>query len=146
LIYLLKVKFQIFDIFNFFLLLIIYLFCFIKGSLRFLNWDNVFCAGGSVLASLTPVPDKFSKRNQLRREYFHEKAYPASDIDLFIYGLDEEQGKEKLTEIYQSVCDAIPYEVIAFRSKHAITLVSQYPHRHIQVLFFFFHFIFHFYL
>ena len=107
---------------------------FTEGSLRFLNWSNVFCAGGAVLAALSPIPEKYSKRNKERREYYHEKAYPASDVDLFIYGLDEAQAKEKLTEIYQAICDAVPYEVVAVRSKHAITLVSQYPHRHIQVV------------
>jgi len=106
---------------------------FTEGSLRFVNWGNVLCAGGSVLAALTPIPEKYAKRNKERRQFYHEKAYPASDVDLFLYGLDEEAAKEKLTEIYQAVCDAVPYEVVAFRSKHAITLVSQYPHRHIQV-------------
>jgi hypothetical protein len=106
---------------------------FTEGSLRNLNWSNIFCAGGAVLAALSPIPERYAKRNKERKQYYHEKAYPASDVDLFVYGLNEEGAKNKLTEIYQAVCDAVPYDVVAIRSKHAITLVSQYPHRHIQV-------------
>ncbi|PKY59660.1 hypothetical protein RhiirA4_482598 [Rhizophagus irregularis] len=49
-----------------------------------------------------------------------------SDINLFIYGLDEEAAKKKMEEIYENVCKAIPWEVTCIRSKHCVTIISQY--------------------
>ncbi|CAB5350197.1 unnamed protein product [Rhizophagus irregularis] len=49
-----------------------------------------------------------------------------SDINLFIYGLDEEAAKKKMKEIYENVCKAIPWEVTCIRSKHCVTIISQY--------------------
>uniref|UniRef100_U9TT42 Uncharacterized protein n=1 Tax=Rhizophagus irregularis (strain DAOM 181602 / DAOM 197198 / MUCL 43194) TaxID=747089 RepID=U9TT42_RHIID len=37
------------------------------------------------------------------------------DINLFIYGLDEEAAKKKMEEIYENVCKAIPWEVTCIR-------------------------------
>jgi dihydrodipicolinate synthase/N-acetylneuraminate lyase len=48
---------------------------------------------GSVLACLLPVPAKYAGTNAGIRHYYHNVAYKSSDIDIFIYGLDEE-GKE----------------------------------------------------
>ena len=55
-------------------------------------------------------------------------------MDLFLYGLTPEQANAKLQEIYFAVTEANPHEVVCFRSKHAVTLVSQYPFRHIQII------------
>ena len=74
--------------------------------------------------SCTEVP--FSKvfgvpqRRPLPRtvsQYYHEVAYKSSDIDLFIYGLTEEEGKQKLLEIYFAICEkTMPLvHTIAFR-------------------------------
>ena len=46
----------------------------------------------------------------------------------------QEQGLAKLEEIYQAVVDACPFKVIAIRSAFAVTLVSQYPFRHVQIV------------
>lgn len=42
--------------------------------------------------------------------------------------------REKLKEIYEAVCNEIPYPVIAFRSAYAISIVSEFPYRHIQII------------
>eukprot|EP00668_Euglena_longa_P044091 GGOE01058684.1.p1 GENE.GGOE01058684.1~~GGOE01058684.1.p1 ORF type:complete len:1789 (-),score=486.60 GGOE01058684.1:265-5601(-) len=109
---------------------------FTEGLLQHLNWDNVFVAGGSVLACLQPVPPKYASSNHLTREYYHDEAYKSSDIDLFIYGLDEDAAKEKLQEIFHSICErTMPLApTIAFRSTNAISVVSQYPFRHVQII------------
>ncbi|KAK8789860.1 hypothetical protein WA158_006640 [Blastocystis sp. Blastoise] len=107
---------------------------FSERLLDIVNWDNVFVAGGSILACLLPVPTGADKNFKTLRKYYHEDVYSGSDIDLFIYGLNEEQGKEKLKEIYEAVCNEIPYNVIAFRSAYAISIVSQFPYRHIQII------------
>ena len=65
---------------------------FTEGSLsQLIDWNNVVAAGGSVLACLLPLDDaaKVSKRSI--RKHYHSKAYPTSDIDLFLWGLTPEQ-------------------------------------------------------
>jgi len=114
--------------------------CFTEGLLRFLDWKNVFCAGGAVSGCLSPLPDDIANVTSQaasrvkRRKYFHDTYLPGSDIDLFLYGLNEEEAEGKLLEIYDAIQAANPYEIRAFRSTHAITLVSQYPFRHVQII------------
>lgn len=47
---------------------------------------------------------------------------PASDVDLFLYGLTEEQAIEKIQQIEAAVRDAILTETTTVRTKHAITI------------------------
>lgn len=105
---------------------------FTEGQLAELNWDNVFVAGGCVLAALTPAPEGS------KRDYFHNVAYPSSDIDLFIYGLTPEQANDKLLEIEATLKvfhDKHGISAVeSVRTRHAITFISQYPFRNIQVI------------
>lgn len=65
---------------------------FTEGALsRLQNWNNVIAAGGAVLACLLPMDDGDGENRRSMRKYFHTKAYPSSDIDLFLYGLDSEE-------------------------------------------------------
>ena len=68
------------------------------------------------------------------RSYYHEKLAPASDVDLFIYGLNEEQAIEKIKQVETKIRDSILSETTTIRTKHAITIVSQYPTRHVQIV------------
>jgi ankyrin repeat protein len=68
------------------------------------------------------------------RAYYHEKLAPASDVDLFIFGLDEEQAIEKIKQIETAVRDSILSDTTTIRTKHAITIASQYPTRHVQIV------------
>lgn len=106
---------------------------FSESSLVDMNWDNVVAAGSSVINTLLPVPPEFNVSKRKLREYYHEKFCPASDVDLFLYGLTHEEAVEKIKEIENSVRDAILNEVTVVRTKYAITIASQYPTRHIQV-------------
>ena len=56
---------------------------FTYGLLDELNWQNCFAAGGSVLASLRALPN-------------HEEN--ASDIDLYLVGLDKDGAKKKVSQ------------------------------------------------
>ena len=62
---------------------------FTGGQLAELDWENVFVAGGSVVASLVAGPYATQ----------YSSAYHKSDIDIFICGLEVEQayvmGKRK---------------------------------------------------
>jgi hypothetical protein len=86
-----------------------------------------------VLSCLLPIPKEHDDSLRNIRNWYHNIAYQDSDIDLFIYGLDEEAAKKKMEDIYEVVCNAIPWEVTCFRNKHCVSIISQYPYRHIQV-------------
>eukprot|EP00927_Polykrikos_kofoidii_P043731 TRINITY_DN37814_c0_g1_i1.p1 TRINITY_DN37814_c0_g1~~TRINITY_DN37814_c0_g1_i1.p1 ORF type:complete len:1871 (-),score=397.34 TRINITY_DN37814_c0_g1_i1:75-5687(-) len=110
---------------------------FTEGLLKDLNWDNLFVAGGSVLAALSPLPAQHNGTRQQKRKYFHHEAYTASDVDIFFYGLDENQASEKLKEVYFTICDSFPdpgVQPICFRTQHAVTIVSKFPYRHVQII------------
>ncbi|KAJ4358642.1 uncharacterized protein N0V89_003226 [Didymosphaeria variabile] len=108
------------------------LFC--ESSLVDLDWSNVVAAGSSVVTCLLPVPDQASKSKKALRQYYHETIAPASDVDLFIYGLNEEEAVKKIIEIEQRIKDSILTETTTIRTKNAITIASQYPTRHIQIV------------
>ena len=80
---------------------------FTEGSLSQLtDWNNVVAAGGSVLACLSPLPDAAKVTKRTTRKYFHEAAYPSSDIDLFLWGLTPEQVRRSwLVFIFLTLCD-----------------------------------------
>jgi hypothetical protein len=105
-----------------------------EGQLRYLNWNNVFAAGGGVLACAQPVPIEHAGSFSDKRKYFHDVQYSSSDVDLFLYGLNETEDRAKLIEIYRCVTESCPQTVVCFRSAHAVTIVSQYPFRHIQIV------------
>lgn len=124
------------------------------------GWDNVLVAGGCVLACLTHgspasvaaqkargtpetkaqgegVPDQpqgTTGGNKLRRGEFHSGPYKDADIDIFLYGLNEEEATAKLLRIWNAVTEASPVPVTAFRTKNTITLVSRWPYKHVQII------------
>ncbi|PKY00534.1 ankyrin [Aspergillus campestris IBT 28561] len=107
---------------------------FSEAALSEMDWSNVVVAGSAVVTSLLPVPEKYRGSKRLLREYYHEKFTPASDVDLFLYGLTEEQAIDKIKQIETKIKDAIIYETTSVRTKNAITIVSQYPTRHVQIV------------
>ncbi|KAG6005267.1 hypothetical protein E4U21_000304 [Claviceps maximensis] len=107
---------------------------FSESSLIELDWKNIVAAGSSVVNCLLPVPEAFRVSKRKLREYYHEKFCPASDVDLFLYGLTHEQALEKIKQIERAIKDALLNEVTVVRTKYAITIASQYPVRHIQIV------------
>ncbi|KAF7291792.1 Ankyrin repeat protein [Mycena chlorophos] len=108
---------------------------FSEGSLsQLLDWNNVVAAGGAVLACLTPLSttDKASKR--AIRKHYHTTAYPTSDVDLFLWGLTPEQAEAKIVQIYEAVRDSVPWDVTCIRTKHTVSIHSQYPYRSVQIV------------
>lgn len=98
------------------------------------HWNNVVVAGGAVLASLLPLPAHAQGSKRAIRKYFHEEIYSTSDIDLFLYDLTPEQAEKKAIQIYEAVRDAVPWDTVCVRSKHAISIHSQYPYRPLQII------------
>ncbi len=107
---------------------------FSESSLSDLDWNNVMAAGSSVTTALLPVPKKWAGSKRAMREYYHEHLAPASDVDLFLYGLNEEQALEKIKQIERNIKDSILHEITTIRTKNAITIASQYPTRHVQIV------------
>jgi hypothetical protein len=99
-----------------------------------LDWNNVVAAGSSVTTALLPIPEKWAASKRSLREYYHEHLAPASDIDLFLYGLNEDQACEKIKQIERNIKDSILSETTTIRTKNAITIASQYPTRHVQIV------------
>ena len=65
---------------------------FTEGSLSQLpDWNNVIAAGGSVQACLMPLPKSATGSKRAMRKYFHDRAFPSSDVDLFLYGLTADE-------------------------------------------------------
>lgn len=95
---------------------------FSESSLAELDWSNVVAAGSSVVNCILPVPAEFKQSKRALRQYYHEKFCPASDVDLFLYGLDEQQAIEKIKNIETWIRDAILSEVTVVRTKNAITI------------------------
>ncbi|KAH7108180.1 ankyrin [Auriculariales sp. MPI-PUGE-AT-0066] len=113
---------------------------FSEGTLGQLGagpWPNVVVAGGSVLAALLPLPSTVKEQGSKRalRKYFHEDAsWASSDVDLFLWGLTPDQAEKRCVEIYEAIRDSVPWDVTCVRTKHAITLHSQYPYRNVQIV------------
>ncbi|KAJ7165671.1 ankyrin repeat protein [Mycena crocata] len=108
---------------------------FSEGSLsQLLDWNNVVAAGGAVLACLTPLSDEAKVSKRSMRKYYHSAAYPTSDVDLFLWGLTPEQAEVKITKIYEAVRDSVPWDVTCVRTKHTVSIHSQYPYRSVQIV------------
>jgi ankyrin repeat protein len=107
---------------------------FSESSLVDMDWSNVVVAGSAVVTSLLPVPEKHNASKRALREYYHQQLAPASDVDLFLYGLTEAQAVKKIKQIEQRIRDSILTETTTVRTKNAITIASQYPTRHVQIV------------
>ncbi|PYH47148.1 ankyrin repeat protein [Aspergillus saccharolyticus JOP 1030-1] len=107
---------------------------FSEGALSDLDWSNVVVAGSAVVTCLLPVPEKYNDSKRSLRSFYHEKIAPASDVDLFLYGLDEQQALEKIKQIEDRIKNTILYETTTVRTKNTITIVSQHPTRHVQIV------------
>jgi hypothetical protein len=65
---------------------------FTENSLSQLSdWSNVVASGGSIQACLIPLPKDATASKRATRKYYHEKAFPSSDVDLFLYGLTTQE-------------------------------------------------------
>jgi hypothetical protein len=65
---------------------------FTESSLfQLFDWSNVIAAGGSVQACLMPLPKAAMASKRAMKKYYHEKAFPSSDVDLFLCGLTRQE-------------------------------------------------------
>jgi hypothetical protein len=109
--------------------------CNTRNILRSMDWNNVIVAGGAVLASLLQPPDMESSPEYVSYlhyldAYFNQRhisstSFADSDIDLFLYGLDEQQAKDKIRKIYNCIRKNSDDAVLIIRSKFAITFQTK---------------------
>ncbi|ELR24310.1 uncharacterized protein ACA1_356110 [Acanthamoeba castellanii str. Neff] len=99
---------------------------FTNGQLRHLNWDNLFLAGGSVVACLLPEAD------------VDPALWGQGDIDLWIVGLNPHQARAKVStvrEVYEQVRRAqSESEVCVVRTKNAVSICTRHPSRTVQII------------
>ncbi|KAJ7213244.1 ankyrin repeat protein [Mycena rebaudengoi] len=108
---------------------------FSEGSLSQLtDWSNVVAAGGAVLACLSPLSEESKASKRAIRKYYHSAAYPTSDVDLFLWGMTPEEAEVKIVKIYEAVRDSVPWDVTCVRTKHTVSIHSQYPYRSVQIV------------
>ena len=97
-----------------------------RGILRGLDWSNVLVAGGMALTTLLHIdPSKDDDR-----------AVRDPDIDLYIYGLGPEDANRKVEEIYNTWVRNLPATAqrLVVKDAKTINLLSNYPHRRLQVI------------
>eukprot|EP01112_Ceratiomyxa_fruticulosa_P018058 TRINITY_DN5726_c0_g1_i2.p1 TRINITY_DN5726_c0_g1~~TRINITY_DN5726_c0_g1_i2.p1 ORF type:complete len:905 (-),score=210.35 TRINITY_DN5726_c0_g1_i2:202-2916(-) len=112
---------------------------FTNGLLEGLDWNNVFIAGGAVQACL------------LTRNI---EEYQSSDIDMFFYGMNSDaEANNKLRHIYDVIQNNVQKNakkdvqqvgfsrfkkgsegVVVVRSFRAVTILGEYPNRHVQII------------
>lgn len=103
---------------------------FAGWPLRLTCWDNVVVAGGAVTAALLPSPEGSVDIGS----YYRERYAPDADVDLFMYGLTSDEACEKILSLEKDIKEAIRCPTLTIRTKYAITIVSQYPIRHVQIV------------
>lgn len=108
---------------------------FSEGCLNKLhNWDNILVAGGAISACLSPLPSYVNTQGM--GDHYRE-TYPGSDVDLFLWGLTQEQvcqpsgyaiqtdllkAEKKIVEIYEAVDEALGCKLTCVRTKHTLTI------------------------
>ena len=96
---------------------------FTHGAFEGMCWDGVFAAGGAPLSCVIP----------------HEevtRSFESSDIDLFIYGCKtDEEANQKARHVYSVVKqNSGGKRDHLVRTKRTITILGDYPMRHIQII------------
>ena len=81
------------------------------------DWANCVVAGGAVVASLT----------------CDKNISPNTDVDLFLYGLDEAAARRKIDSLFGKF-KRVESTALALRTPHTITVVLPYPKRIVQIV------------
>lgn len=55
-------------------------------------------------------------------------------MDLFLYSLTAAEAEKKTQAIYEAVRDSVPWDVTCVRSRHTVSIHSQYPYRAVQIV------------
>jgi hypothetical protein len=91
-----------------------------KGVFKSVDWNNIFVAGGSVLRCL------ISPEEEIGSEVMAVAAGwgKSSDIDIFVYGLDEKAATRKAKSVLASIARAAGTKGDVFCTDHSVTLLG----------------------
>lgn len=106
----------------------------------FKHWQNMMVTGGAVVASLlpaTPTPSSLaasaSRDSQLFNLYHRSREWAGSDVDVYTWGLSDEQFRAKLTCLYKHFRRIDPLMFVV-RTEWTLTFVLPWPKRKIQLV------------
>lgn len=103
---------------------------FTSGLFENFDFSNVVIVGGSILASLLPLP---TTDNNIEEYYKTESPFKDGDINLCIYGnLSEDQFIQKLEYIHNYLATFTQHPISILRA-NSIFLCPCYPFRHVQI-------------
>eukprot|EP00026_Physarum_polycephalum_P004307 Phypoly_transcript_04325.p1 GENE.Phypoly_transcript_04325~~Phypoly_transcript_04325.p1 ORF type:complete len:691 (-),score=92.49 Phypoly_transcript_04325:63-2135(-) len=103
---------------------------FTNGLFDGFDFSNVVVIGGSVIGSLLPIPGNYTPEEY----YTTHSPFKGSDIDLCIYGLNDEIAfTKKLVYIYERLTKQVKAEVHIYRSEFTIQFCALFPYRHVQI-------------
>lgn len=101
------------------------------------DWSNIVVAGGSVTMclqkKLAQVEEKEMGHGQKMHNNHYLKVAPDSDIDIFIYGIqDENLAVNRIMQLEKKLHRVGSTRVV--RTRNAITFVSDHQQRQIQII------------
>ncbi|KAK6533683.1 hypothetical protein TWF694_002615 [Orbilia ellipsospora] len=105
---------------------------FTEGMFENMDWSNVIVACGSVLVSMLPIPSGEKSPDRLREHY--RNPWAPNDINLFIYGLDQEAAIKRMEQIEATVRENVPWKVVCLRMTTTMRIVSRDPYRPIHII------------
>ncbi|KIY61234.1 hypothetical protein CYLTODRAFT_363128 [Cylindrobasidium torrendii FP15055 ss-10] len=102
------------------------------GVLEGLDWSNIIAAGGVVLGTMLTRRDISTNWDTVH----HPNEWLASDIDLYLYGLELDEANQRIKDIaqvYQSnLAPDAPFLIV--RSSQTVTLYSTWPRKRVQIV------------
>ncbi len=93
-----------------------------ENMLTDMDWRGVVAAGGSVLACLSLPHAVCGSNSEIR--HFQREHFPTSDVDLFLYGMSVEEAETKITAVYETIKESVPFETVCIRTKNTISIHS----------------------
>jgi len=101
------------------------------------HWDHMLVLGGAVVGALLPVPDEYAHSDEQLHRYYHEVEYGASDVDIYLWGLDEQQLATRLQLLHEHLCSLPGNQeqgVLVVRTQWTLTFYCRYPNRKVQLV------------
>ncbi len=91
------------------------------------EWDNTLIIGGTMVACGQDIPVENSTSPEAVADYYHHQAYPGSDIDIYLYGLDEKGFRDKVMTLWRHLLKVHNGKVSLLRTTFTLTFVTQFP-------------------
>lgn len=102
------------------------------------DWNNMCVIGGSMVACLSTCAETLGAslnedRFEKKRKYFQDGPFRDADIDIYFYGLTQEEFRQKVIRLYHHL-KRVNADVVAVKTPFTITFLSPFPNRPIQIV------------